>query len=118
MLASTYRRTVIEQFIVNKSDLFSLLLQFWMPTDEKACAVEDRVLPDAGDLTTGMPRAVLCRAVIAVDPDGAEKRRKEAERQARVMPYPDEGNTATLTGQRLPAIHAAAAMASPRWPGH
>jgi Domain of unknown function (DUF222) len=82
-----------------------------MLTDEKARAVEDKVLPDAGDLTTGMLRAVLRRAVIAADPDGAEERRKEAERQAKVVLYPDEDSTATLTGQRLPGIHAAAAMA-------
>ena len=82
-----------------------------MLSDEKARAVEDKVLPGAGDLTTGMLRSVLRRAVIAADPDGAEERRKEAERQAKVVLYPDEDSTATLTGQRLPAIQAAAAMA-------
>ena len=82
-----------------------------MLSDEKARAVEDKVLPGAGDLTTGMLRSVLRRAVIAADPDGAEERRKKAERQAKVVLYPDEDSTATLTGQRLPAIQAAAAMA-------
>ena len=82
-----------------------------MLSDERARAVEDKVLPGAGDLTTGMLRSVLRRAVIAADPDGAEERRKEAERQAKVVLYPDEDSTATLTGQRLPAIQAAAAMA-------
>lgn len=82
-----------------------------MLSDEKARAVEDKVLPGAGDLTTGMLRSVLRRAVIAADPDGAEERRKGAERQAKVVLYPDEDSTATLTGQRLPAIQAAAAMA-------
>jgi Domain of unknown function (DUF222) len=82
-----------------------------MLTDEKARAVEDKVLPGAGDLTTGMLRSVLRRAVIAADPDGAEERRKKAERQAKVVLYPDEDSTATLSGQRLPTILAAAAMA-------
>jgi hypothetical protein len=82
-----------------------------MLTDEKARAVEDKVLPGAGDLTTGMLRSVLRRAVIAADPDGAEERRKKAERQAKVVLYPDEDSTATLAGQRLPTILAAAAMA-------
>ena len=82
-----------------------------MLTDERARAVEAKVLPGAGDLTTGMLRAVLRRAVIAADPDGAEERRKKAERQAKVVLYPDEDSTATLTGQRLPTILAAAAMA-------
>ncbi len=80
-------------------------------SDEVARAVQDRVLPVAGGQTTGMLRAALRRAVIAADPAGAEERRKEAERRAKVVLYPDEDNTASLAGQRLPAIHAAAAMA-------
>ena len=82
-----------------------------MLSDAAARVVEERVLAAAGDMTTGMLRAALRRAVIAADPEGAERRRKEAERQAKVSLYPDEENTATLAGQRLPAIHATAAMA-------
>ena len=80
-------------------------------SDEVARAVQDRVLPAAGGQTTGMLRAALRRAVIAADPADAEERRKKAERRAKVVLYPDEDNTASLAGQRLPAIHAAAAMA-------
>ena len=80
-------------------------------SDEAARAVEERVLPAAGEQTTGMLRAALRRAVIAADPRGAEERRKESERRARVVLFPDEENTATLAGQRLPTVHAAAAMA-------
>jgi hypothetical protein len=80
-------------------------------SDQAARAVQDRVLPAAGDQTTGMLRAALRRAVIAADPRGAEERRNEAERRAKVVLYPDEDHTATLAGQRLPTIHAAAAMA-------
>ena len=80
-------------------------------SDEAARAVQERVLPAAADMTTGALRAALRRAVIATDPRGAEERRKEAERQAKVSLYPDEGHTAALAGQRLPVVHAAAAMA-------
>jgi Domain of unknown function (DUF222) len=80
-------------------------------TDETARAVEARVLPAAGGQTTGMLRAALRRAVIAADPAGAEERRKDAERRAQVVLYPDQDGTATLAGQRLPAVHATAAMA-------
>jgi hypothetical protein len=80
-------------------------------SDPVARAVEEKVLPAAGDLTTGMLRAALRRAVIAADPEGAEQRRKQTERQAKVSLYPDEECTATLAGQRLPSVHAAAAMA-------
>ncbi len=80
-------------------------------SDETARAVEARVLPAAGAQTTGMLRAALRRAVIAADPAGAEERRKDAERRAQVVLYPDQDCTATLAGQRLPAVHATAAMA-------
>jgi hypothetical protein len=79
--------------------------------DDKARAVEARVLPKASDQTTGQLRASVRRAVITVDPEGAERRREEAERQARVMLYPDPDGTASLSGQRLNGIRAAAAMA-------
>ena len=80
--------------------------------DVTARAVESRILPRAGDQTTGQLRAALRRAVIAADPEGAEQRRKEAERHAKVTLYPDPATgTATLTGSRLPAVHAAAALA-------
>jgi hypothetical protein len=80
-------------------------------SDEHAAAVEQRVVPDAGEKTTGQLRAAVRRAVLAVDPDGAEQRRKDTERHAKVGLYPDEEGTATLTGSRLPGIQAAAAMA-------
>jgi len=80
--------------------------------DDTARAVESRILPRAGDQTTGQLRAALRRAVIAADPEGAEQRRKQAQRHAKVSLYPDPATgTATLTGTRLPAVHAAAAMA-------
>ncbi|MGH3275716.1 MAG: DUF222 domain-containing protein, partial [Streptosporangiaceae bacterium] len=80
-------------------------------TDDAARAVEDRVLPRAGDLTYGQLHAAVRRAVIAADPEGAEHRRQSAERRAKVSLYPDQDCTATLTGTRLPAPHATAAMA-------
>ena len=82
-----------------------------MLDDDVARAVEARVLPAAGKQTTGMLRAALRRAVIIADPQGAERRREQAEQQAKVVLYPDQDGTATLAGQRLSAVHAAAAMA-------
>jgi Domain of unknown function (DUF222) len=80
-------------------------------TDEAARAVEDAVLPRAAGLTYTQLSAAVRRAVIAADPDGAEHRRQSAERRAKVSLYPDQDCTATLTGTRLPAAQAAAAMA-------
>ena len=79
--------------------------------DELASAVEDRVLPSAADQTTGQLRGAVRRAVLAADPTGAEQRRKDTERRAKIALYPDENGTATLTGSSLPGVHAAAAMA-------
>jgi hypothetical protein len=78
--------------------------------EDTARAVEARVLPAAGDQTMGQLRAALRRAVIAADPEGAERRREEAERRAKVSLYPDPDGTASLAGSSLPGIRAAAAM--------
>ena len=79
--------------------------------DELVSAVEERVLPNAADQTTGQLRGAVRRAVLAADPTGAEQRRKDTERRAKVALYPDENGAATLTGSSLPGVHAAAAMA-------
>jgi alpha-D-ribose 1-methylphosphonate 5-triphosphate synthase subunit PhnG len=79
--------------------------------DDKAKAVEAKVLPAAGQQTRAQLLAALRLAVIAADPDGAERRRQEAERRARVGFYPDAEGTATLAGHNLSGVHAAAAMA-------
>ena len=80
-------------------------------SEDAARAVEEKVLSRAGDQTLGQLRATLRRAVIIADPEGAERRREDAERKARVCLYPDDEGTATLAGQSLPGIRAAAAMA-------
>ena len=80
-------------------------------SDEAARAVEARILPAAGQRTTGQLRAALRTAVSTADPAGAEQRRREAERQARIGLCADNAGTATLSGQNLPAILAAAAFA-------
>ena len=79
--------------------------------EDTAGAVEAKILPAAGDQTTGQLRAALRRAVITADPEGAERRREEAERRAKVSLYPDPDGTASLAGYSLPSIRAAAAMA-------
>ena len=79
--------------------------------DQDARTVEGQVLPRAGELTNAGLRAALRRAVIAADPEGAERRRKQSEARAKVCLYPDEEGTAALAGYRLPGISAAAAMA-------
>jgi Domain of unknown function (DUF222) len=79
--------------------------------EDAARAVEQQELPGAGARTAAELRARLRRAVIAADPAGAEERRKNAERHAKVSLYGDDDHTATLTASKLPAALAAAAMA-------
>jgi Domain of unknown function (DUF222) len=79
--------------------------------DEAARQAEAAVLGRAGWLTLGQLHAALRRAIIKVDPDGAERRRRQAERNASVALYPEDEGTATLAGYALPGVEAAAAMA-------
>jgi hypothetical protein len=79
--------------------------------EEAARAVEAAVLGRAGWWSLGQLAAALRRAVIKADPNGAERRRQEAERRAMVALYPEDEGTATLAGYNLPGIDAAAAMA-------
>jgi hypothetical protein len=80
-------------------------------SDADARKVEAAVLGRAGWQTLGQLHAALRRAVIKVDPQGAERRRQRAERNAQVAFYPEDEGTATLAGYSLPGVQAAAAMA-------
>ncbi|MGH3902926.1 MAG: DUF222 domain-containing protein [Pseudonocardiaceae bacterium] len=80
-------------------------------TDEQAQLVCDRLLPDAGRLTTGELAVRIKKLVIALDPDWAARRYARAVRDRDVIGYLDEDGAATVTGRRLPAEQAAAACA-------
>src|SRR5260221_6221152 len=80
-------------------------------SDAAARQVEAAVPGRAGWLTLGQLHAALRRAVIKADPEGAERRRRRAERNAAVVLYPEDEGTATLAGYALPGVQAAAAMA-------
>jgi hypothetical protein len=74
-----------------------------------AAAVEARVLPGAATRTPGQLRAALARAVIAVDPAAARRRREQAELDARVELWREDAGTAALCGRDLPPAEALAA---------
>jgi Domain of unknown function (DUF222) len=79
--------------------------------DAKARQVEAAVLGRAGWQTLGQLYAALRRAVLTADPGGAGTRRERAERNAKVVLYPEDEGTASLGGYCLPGVQAAAAMA-------
>jgi hypothetical protein len=79
--------------------------------EDKAQLVEARVLPAAAGMTYAQLRQRLTVLVIAVDPAGAEERRKNAERHADVRLYGDDDQTASLVASKLPQVLAAAGYA-------
>jgi Domain of unknown function (DUF222) len=78
-------------------------------SDEHARVVEARILPKAAAQTTGQLRAALARAVIAVDPEAAARRREEAQKDPRVRRWQEDAGTAALAGYGLPPADVLAA---------
>jgi hypothetical protein len=77
--------------------------------DELAVAVEDKIIDAAPGQTTGQLRAALRRAVLQADPAAADRRRKKAERDARVEVWTESSGTAALAGRDLPPADVLAA---------
>ena len=78
-------------------------------SDDDARQVEALVLPKAAEQTTGQLRAALARAVIAVDPGAAARRREEALKDPRVCRWQEDAGTAALAGHSLPPADVLAA---------
>jgi hypothetical protein len=73
--------------------------------------VSDRILDQAGGLTTGQLAAHIRKQCIQTNPDDAQDRYDKATDQRRVVTYPTPDGTTTLYGSDLPPDRAAAAMA-------
>src|SRR6201996_5722548 len=71
-------------------------------TDDQAREVEARIFPRAGQQHSGRRRAAVARAVQAVDPEAAAKRRAEAQKDPRVSRWQEDAGTAALAGFGLP----------------
>jgi Domain of unknown function (DUF222) len=69
--------------------------------DAAAAAVEDRVVPRAGQMTTGQLAAACQRAVLAYDPEAGARRRQRAEREARVECWAEPSGTGSIAGRDL-----------------
>jgi hypothetical protein len=77
--------------------------------DVPAAAIAAVTITDAASLTTGQLREVLHRAVLAHDPEAAAKRRRKAEKDARVESWAEHRGTAALAGRDLPPAEVLAA---------
>lgn len=100
------REGTIEEF---KAKLIADAVRYL--SDEHTALVEEWVLPKAAGQTTGQLRAALAKAVIAVDPEGAEQRRQARTRERRVTSQPTEDGHAVLSihhcGARIALVRAA-----------
>ncbi len=78
-------------------------------SDAHAAAVESAVIGRAPGQTSGQLRAATQRAVLAVDPAAAKRRREEARKDARVEVWDERCGTAALAGRDLPPADVLAA---------
>ena len=77
--------------------------------DAAAVAVEERVLAKAPGQTTGQLRAACRRAALAADPEAGIRRRRRAEKDARVQAWLETSGTGALAGLGLPPAEMIAA---------
>ena len=84
-----------------------------------ANAIAAVVLPGAPGKTTGQIRADLVREILAYDPEALIRRRKEAEKDARVEAWTEPAGTGAVAGRDLPPADVLAAdrtlAADARW---
>jgi hypothetical protein len=80
--------------------------------DDAAAAVDAALAPKAGDKTTGELGAACHKAVIAYDPEAYERRKKQAEKNARVECWTEPTGTAAIAGRDLDRTKTIAAEKS------
>ena len=88
-----------------------IALRCWALSPDEAQAAEAILFaePDVEEMTWGMIRDRIARAVIEVNPEAAVRRRKEAARQRRVEVVPEDSGNAMIAGRELPQAAALAA---------
>jgi len=79
--------------------------------DEDAAEIAAAVLAGADRKTSGQLRAMLMRAVLAYDPEAAQRRREAARRDASVQAWDEVSGNAALAGRELAPADVAHASA-------
>ena len=93
--------------ILNLSKARMIATETSVLSDADARAAEALVAPMWAGKTWGQIHARMMRAVVEVDPAGAQKRREQAEREeARVQFWREQAGTAALAGYGLPTDEA------------
>ena len=95
-----------------------IALRCWALTPDEARAAEEILFaqPDVEEMTWGMIRDRIARAVIEVNPEAVVRRREQAARQRRVEVLPEDSGNAMIAGRELPpaAVLAASQMLTAR----
>ena len=69
---------------------------------DDARQVEDMILARAGQQTSGQLRAALARTILVIDPEAAQRRREQAQKDPRIRRWREDAGTAALAGYGLP----------------
>jgi hypothetical protein len=88
--------------IINRKRAELIAAHLAVLSDDDAAAVEAKIAPGAGDMTTGRLAYALAQAVKAHDPQAARRRRERAQKDARVEVWAEPAGTAALAGRDLP----------------
>ncbi len=103
----------LDQGVLNLSKARLIAAETAVLSDEDAGRAESLIAGSWAGKTWSQIRDKIARAVVEVDPDGAAKRREQAEREeARVRFWREHAGTAAIAGYALPADKALQAMAN------
>jgi hypothetical protein len=102
-------RTAFRAGVLNRDKALIIASATALLDPAEARAAESMVLDRAGSLTLAGLRSAIGRAVIAVNPEKAKKRREHAARLARVQRWAEASGNAGLTGRELPPAEVLAA---------
>jgi hypothetical protein len=94
-------RALLAAGLIDRARAAVIADELSMLPDAEAAAVEERIAPRAGEMTTGQLRAECRRAVQAHDPQAAARRREKAEKDARVECWAEPSGTGAIAGRDL-----------------
>ena len=100
----------------DKAHIIALRCSVLTPDEARAAEAILFAHPDVDEMTWGMIRDRIARAVIEVNPEATIQRRKQAARQRRVEVVPEDSGNAMIAGRELPpaAVLAASQMLTAR----
>ena len=113
LTAAALRDGIID---VDKARIIALRCSALTPEEARAAEAILFAQSDVDEMTWGMIRDRIARAVIEVNPEAAVKRREQAAKQRRVEVLPEDSGNEMLAGRELPpaAVLAASQLLTAR----